>query len=213
MKIEVLGTGCAKCKTLYENAVKAVEVSGKSAEVVKIEDIPTIMKYGAEHPCPRSRRHPQVFRQGGFGRRDRIHAVTAGATPPGGDDMREIVATVAVFLTFSGIARAELPSATGSEIARALASGKPALIDIGARTCNQCRNMAPVLESLATEYRGKASVLFIDAHEDPTAAGKFRVQMIPTQIFFDGKGKEVQRHVGSLEKAELVRELKAAGLR
>lgn len=46
MKIEVLGTGCAKCKTLYENAVKAVEVSGKSAEVVKIEDIPTIMKYG-----------------------------------------------------------------------------------------------------------------------------------------------------------------------
>lgn len=46
MKIEVLGTGCAKCKTLYENAKKAVEESGKSAEVVKIEDIPTIMKYG-----------------------------------------------------------------------------------------------------------------------------------------------------------------------
>lgn len=46
MKIEVLGTGCAKCKTLYENARKAVEESGKSAEVVKIEDIPTIMKYG-----------------------------------------------------------------------------------------------------------------------------------------------------------------------
>ncbi len=46
MKIEVLGTGCAKCKTLYENAVQAVEQSGKSAEVVKVEDIPSIMKYG-----------------------------------------------------------------------------------------------------------------------------------------------------------------------
>lgn len=46
MKIEVLGTGCAKCKTLYENVKKAVEESGKSAEVLKIEDIPTIMKYG-----------------------------------------------------------------------------------------------------------------------------------------------------------------------
>jgi small redox-active disulfide protein 2 len=46
MKIEVLGTGCAKCKTLYENVKKAVEESGKSAEVVKIEDIPSIMKYG-----------------------------------------------------------------------------------------------------------------------------------------------------------------------
>jgi len=46
MKIEILGTGCAKCKTLYENAKKAVEDSGKSADIVKVEDIPSIMKYG-----------------------------------------------------------------------------------------------------------------------------------------------------------------------
>jgi len=46
MKIEVLGTGCAKCKTLYENVQKALEESGKDAEVVKVEDIPSIMKYG-----------------------------------------------------------------------------------------------------------------------------------------------------------------------
>lgn len=42
----MLGTGCAKCKTLYENVKKAVEESGKDAEVVKVEDIPSIMKYG-----------------------------------------------------------------------------------------------------------------------------------------------------------------------
>lgn len=46
MKIEVLGTGCAKCKTLHENVMKALEESGRSAEVVKVEDIPSIMKYG-----------------------------------------------------------------------------------------------------------------------------------------------------------------------
>ena len=46
MKIEVLGTGCAKCKTLYDNTKKALEESGKTAEIVKIEDIPSIMKYG-----------------------------------------------------------------------------------------------------------------------------------------------------------------------
>lgn len=46
MKIEILGTGCAKCKTLYENVKMAVAESGKSAEVVKVEDIPSIMKYG-----------------------------------------------------------------------------------------------------------------------------------------------------------------------
>jgi len=46
MKLEVLGTGCAKCKTLYENVQKAVELSGKQADLLKVEDIPTIMKYG-----------------------------------------------------------------------------------------------------------------------------------------------------------------------
>jgi len=46
MKIEVLGTGCAKCKTLYENVKKAVEESGKDAEIVKVEEIQKIMAYG-----------------------------------------------------------------------------------------------------------------------------------------------------------------------
>ncbi len=46
MKIEVLGTGCAKCKTLYENTIKALEESGKSAEIIKVEEIPKIMAYG-----------------------------------------------------------------------------------------------------------------------------------------------------------------------
>jgi len=46
MKIEILGTGCAKCKTLYEHVKKALDDSGKSAEVVKVEDIQSIMKYG-----------------------------------------------------------------------------------------------------------------------------------------------------------------------
>jgi len=46
MKIEILGTGCAKCKKLYENAVEAVKQSGKEAEVSKVEDIKQIMAYG-----------------------------------------------------------------------------------------------------------------------------------------------------------------------
>lgn len=46
MKIEVLGTGCAKCTTLYDNVNAALRESGKEAEVVKVQDIPSIMKYG-----------------------------------------------------------------------------------------------------------------------------------------------------------------------
>jgi small redox-active disulfide protein 2 len=46
MKIEVLGTGCAKCTTLYDNVKAALTELRKEAEVVKVQDIPSIMKYG-----------------------------------------------------------------------------------------------------------------------------------------------------------------------
>ncbi len=46
MKIQILGTGCPKCKTLYRNAQEAVASLGLSAEVEKIEDIQQIIKFG-----------------------------------------------------------------------------------------------------------------------------------------------------------------------
>lgn len=46
MKIEILGTGCAKCRKLYENAAEAIQASGREAEIIKVEDIRKIMEYG-----------------------------------------------------------------------------------------------------------------------------------------------------------------------
>lgn len=46
MKIEILGTGCPKCKQLEANAKKAVEESGKKVDVVKVTDIAEIIGYG-----------------------------------------------------------------------------------------------------------------------------------------------------------------------
>ena len=45
MKIQILGTGCAKCKLLTENVRKAVEDAGIEAEIEKVEDIKEIMKF------------------------------------------------------------------------------------------------------------------------------------------------------------------------
>ena len=44
-KIQILGAGCARCKTLMENAQKAVEEAGVEAEVEKVDDIKEIMKF------------------------------------------------------------------------------------------------------------------------------------------------------------------------
>jgi len=46
MKIEILGTGCPKCKKLFENAQEAVKNLGAAADVVKVEDIQQIMNAG-----------------------------------------------------------------------------------------------------------------------------------------------------------------------
>ncbi len=110
-------------------------------------------------------------------------------------------------------AHAELPSTGDAVVRQALASGKPTVVDLGARTCVQCKKMAPILETLSKEYQGRANVLFIDVRTDQVAAQNMRVQMIPTQIFFNTQGKEVHRHTGFMDKADIVKGLKAAGLK
>ena len=44
--IQVLGTGCPKCKTLFANAEAAVKAAGVEAKVEKVEKITDIMKFG-----------------------------------------------------------------------------------------------------------------------------------------------------------------------
>jgi len=46
MKIEILGTGCPKCKLLEDNAKKAIEEMKIKAEIIKITDIGKIVEYG-----------------------------------------------------------------------------------------------------------------------------------------------------------------------
>jgi small redox-active disulfide protein 2 len=46
MKIQILGTGCPKCKLLYQNAQKACEEVGVQCDIEKVEDIMAIMEAG-----------------------------------------------------------------------------------------------------------------------------------------------------------------------
>ncbi|MBN1649535.1 MAG: TM0996/MTH895 family glutaredoxin-like protein [Spirochaetales bacterium] len=46
MKIEILGSGCANCRQLEQNAIRAAETAGIDAQTIKIQDMEKIMSYG-----------------------------------------------------------------------------------------------------------------------------------------------------------------------
>ena len=89
----------------------------------------------------------------------------------------------------------------------------PRLLDLGATKCVPCKMMVPVLDELTKEYKGKLKVEFIDVWKDRSAAEKYKIQSIPTQIFFDAKGKEVYRHVGYFPKDDILKAFKDHGIK
>jgi len=125
--------------------------------------------------------------------------------------MRLVAVLAAIMI--ATVAHAELPSSNDAVIRAALTSGKPTVVDFGARTCIPCKKMAPLLEELNLELQGRANVLFTDVWAARSLAPQYRVQMIPTQIFFDTSGKEIKRHMGFMDKNDILKELKAAGLK
>lgn len=77
------------------------------------------------------------------------------------------------------------------------------MIDLGAKSCIPCKMMAPILEKLEKEYKGRADVIFIDVWENPAAKEKYKIEAIPTQIFYNKKGEEVSRHRGFLDEKSI----------
>ena len=86
------------------------------------------------------------------------------------------------------------------------------MVDLGATSCIPCKMMAPILTELEAEYRGKAAIIFIDVWQNPDEGKKFKVNMIPTQIFFDRAGNEVFRHIGFMDKKSIVDQLAKMGV-
>jgi thioredoxin 1 len=92
------------------------------------------------------------------------------------------------------------------------AKGMVTLVDIGAATCIPCKMMAPILEKLEKAYQGRAAVFFVDVRKDPAGAERFKIRVIPTQIFFDKNGKEVYRHEGFMTEKDIVSIFKNLGV-
>lgn len=113
--------------------------------------------------------------------------------------------------------------------------GIPIVIDFGADSCRPCKDMAPVLEKLNKDLKGKAIIRFVDVWKYPNLAAGFPISLIPTQVFIDKDGnpympseanlkgmimyetKDTKEHVftaheGGITEEELLKILKEMGM-
>lgn len=80
----------------------------------------------------------------------------------------------------------------------------PRMLDLGADKCVPCKVMAPILDELRETYTGQLEVEFVDVWKDPAPGKQYRIQVIPTQIFFDEHGKELFRHQGFMSREDIL---------
>lgn len=78
------------------------------------------------------------------------------------------------------------------------------LVDFHANWCGPCRTLAPVLEQVAKDIKGKATIGKIDIDNEQKTAAQFQITSVPTMILFKN-GKEVGRLIG-LRTADAVKE-------
>jgi thioredoxin len=85
-------------------------------------------------------------------------------------------------------------------------------LELGADRCIPCKKMQPIMREIAAMFPDRVQVIFYDVWKDPKPAEKYRIQLIPTQVFLDQKGKEIARHVGLFPKEEILELLKKHGI-
>jgi len=115
-----------------------------------------------------------------------------------------LLLTILATTTLSSAAEMEKPQTMNIPVKEMVT-----LVDLGAKSCIPCKLMAPILEELEKEYKGRATVIFIDVWENRDKAKEFKVVTIPTQIFYNKQGQEVYRHIGFFDKESIKEKLDA----
>jgi thioredoxin 1 len=102
---------------------------------------------------------------------------------------------------------AELTEATFDEVI--VSSAEPVVVEFWAEWCPPCRTMAPILESMATDYDGSLRLVKINADEQPDLARRFEVVSVPTLLVF-ADGELRHRMIGARSRVQLLDEIERA---
>jgi thioredoxin 1 len=83
-----------------------------------------------------------------------------------------------------------------------LSAPEPVLVDFWAEWCGPCRQMGPTIDTIASEYAGKAKVGKMNVDDNGQTAMRYNIRGIPTLLLFKG-GKVVEQRVGAVGKSEV----------
>jgi thioredoxin 1 len=89
----------------------------------------------------------------------------------------------------------------------------PKLLDFGRGICIPCKKMAPILQELSEEYKGRVIIKIIEIDGEKELARINRIRLIPTQIVFDSKNNEVFRHEGFMDKEQIKKVFEKIGVK
>jgi thioredoxin 1 len=68
--------------------------------------------------------------------------------------------------------------------------------------------MKPVLAELARVHGDRLTVVDVDVLKERHYLARYRIQLMPTQVFFDAQGREIGRHMGSITGDEILARLR-----
>jgi thioredoxin 1 len=89
----------------------------------------------------------------------------------------------------------------------------PKLLDFGRGKCIPCKAMAPILKELSEEYNNRVVIKIIEIDQERELTEANKIRLIPTQIFFDSKNKEVLRHEGFMSKEDIKKVFEKMGVK
>jgi len=89
--------------------------------------------------------------------------------------------------------------------AEVLNSPRPVIVEYWAAWCGPCRQVAPVLDSIAADYGDMIDLVKVNVDENPDTARKYAILHVPTVSAFSG-GEVVRQVIGARSKSALVRE-------
>jgi len=89
--------------------------------------------------------------------------------------------------------------------AEVLSNARPVIVEFWAEWCGPCRQVAPVLDSIAADHAGQIDLVKVNVDQNPDTVGRYGILHVPTVAVFSG-GQVVSQVIGARSKSALLRE-------